>query len=86
MMKILCKPSKQQAGSIFLTDMVACTSCDFQHVDLHSRIVPTVKCLGVILLRIANGPRVHLLYIIVNCPGDRVQGEDLLWHTDTNLG
>ena len=41
MMKILCKPSKQLAGSILLTDMIACTSCGFQYVDLRNRMVPT---------------------------------------------
>ena len=96
MMKMLCKPSKQLAGSILLTDMIACTSCGFQYIDLCSRMVPTVAVHQLYeggsyhpSPNIARGP---FGIIIVNYPGEpsaggnRVQGggENVYYGTPVN--
>ena len=53
----------EQAGYIFLTDMIACTSCDFQHVDLraNSRSAQSVR-------GIANSLG-SIYTLVLNCPG-----------------
>ena len=79
MMKILCKPSKQLAGSILLTDMIACASCGFQYVDLYSRMVPTVEVHqlyggGGHITTYIKWPGGPFAIIIVNYPGEPSAG------------